>query len=252
MAREAAVPDGGSDGFLGRWSRRKQDAREGKPLDDPAPVPAVIPPAVKADPAPPATAAAAPVEVTEPAAPLPTLQDTVALTPASDFKPFMARGVSSEVKNAAMKKLFADPHFNVMDRLDIYIDDYNITTPIPQAMLRQMVSAKFLGLFDEEEAREKAAAEKAAAEKTGGATTVQPTGEQALGDAAPAAPREAEQAAPLPDVAQSGLCNEMPDAGAAAALTRPTEQAPESHAHLDLRLQPDDAAPAQSPRGGAG
>jgi hypothetical protein len=32
------------------------------------------------------------------------------------------------VKNAAMKKLFADPHFNVMDRLDIYIDDYSSPT----------------------------------------------------------------------------------------------------------------------------
>ena len=62
----------------------------------------------------------------------------------------MARGVAADVKNAAMKKLFTDPHFNVMDRLDIYIDDYSLSDPIPESMLRQMASAKFLNLFDDE------------------------------------------------------------------------------------------------------
>jgi hypothetical protein len=61
----------------------------------------------------------------------------------------MARGVAPEVKNAAMKKLFADPHFNVMDRMDIYIDDYGLPDPLPLAMLRQMTSAKALNLFDD-------------------------------------------------------------------------------------------------------
>ena len=73
------------------------------------------------------------------------------LTPASDFKPFMARGVTPDVRNAAVKKLFADPHFNVMDRLDIYIDDYSQPDPLPAAMLRQMASAQFLKLFDDDE-----------------------------------------------------------------------------------------------------
>jgi hypothetical protein len=63
----------------------------------------------------------------------------------------MASEVAPEVKNAAMKKLFADPHFNVMDRMDIYIDDYGQSDPIPEAMLRQMVGAKFLNLFEDED-----------------------------------------------------------------------------------------------------
>jgi hypothetical protein len=62
----------------------------------------------------------------------------------------MARGVSPEVRNAAMKKLFADPQFNVMDRLDTYIDDYSQPDPLPAAMLRQMASAQFLKLFDDD------------------------------------------------------------------------------------------------------
>ena len=79
------------------------------------------------------------------------MADTQALTPASDFRPFMGQGVAPEVKNAAMKKLFADPHFNVMDRMDIYIDDYSQPDPLPLAMLRQMNGAKFLNLFEEED-----------------------------------------------------------------------------------------------------
>jgi hypothetical protein len=51
------------------------------------------------------------------------------------------------VKNAALKKLFADPQFNVMDGLDTYIDDYGKPDPLPERMLRQMVQARFLGLF---------------------------------------------------------------------------------------------------------
>ena len=88
--------------------------------------------------------------------PAPSLADTQALTPASDFRPFMGQGVAPEVKNAAMKKLFADPHFNVMDRMDIYIDDYSQPDPLPLAMLRQMNGAKFLNLFEDED-KDKAA-----------------------------------------------------------------------------------------------
>ncbi|MGS0757921.1 DUF3306 domain-containing protein, partial [Roseateles sp. GG27B] len=50
---------------------------------------------------------------------------------------------------AAMKKLFSDPHFNVMDGLDIYIDDYTQADPIPLAMLREMNQSKALKLFEE-------------------------------------------------------------------------------------------------------
>ena len=145
----------GDDGFLSRWARRKADAREGKPLDEPEPPKPV--PALTPRPEPVVSQAAVPAgvpkaaEVPEVAAPPPlTLEDAKALTPQSDFKPFMTQQVQPEVRNAAMKKLFADPHYNVMDGLDIYIDDYSKSDPIPESMLRQMVSAQFLKLFDEE------------------------------------------------------------------------------------------------------
>src|SRR5262249_48517864 len=58
--------------------------------------------------------------------------------------------VATEVKNAALKKLFTDPHFNRMDGLDVYIDDYSIPSPLPQHLLAKMAQAKFLGLVKDE------------------------------------------------------------------------------------------------------
>lgn len=130
-------------GFLGRWSRRKLEVKE---QQEKASLPAP-------------EATASPLETPRPdrppegegeQSPL-TLADTETLTIDSDFKPFLARAVAPEVKNAAFRKLFADPHFNVMDRLDIYIDDYSNPAPLPDSMLRQMASAKFMKLFDEED-----------------------------------------------------------------------------------------------------
>jgi hypothetical protein len=98
----------------------------------------------------PAVAPAAPSEVaTEPQpAPLPTLDDVAQLTPESDFKPFVARAVDPQVRNAAMKTLFSDPHFNVMDGLDIYIDDYSKPDPLPLELARKLTSAQFMKVFD--------------------------------------------------------------------------------------------------------
>ena len=139
-------------GFLSRWSRRKVDERAGRPLDEPKPTPTVTSgslPAVAPNQV--LSADAPPAHAEEPAnQPSLTLADAQQLTPESDYTGFMARGVAPDVKNAAMKKLFTDPHFNVMDRMDIYIDDYGIPDPLPAEMLRQMTSAKFLNLFDDE------------------------------------------------------------------------------------------------------
>ena len=188
-----------ADGFLNRWSQRKQDVREGKALAEPVIAPPATTP-VQPNPNP----VERTTDVAQATAPeLPTLADAQQLTPASDFKPFMVRGVAADVKNAAMKKLFTDPHFNVMDRLDTYIDDYSISDPIPEAMLRKMVSAKFLNLFDEEK---------------------EPEAKQAV-DVAELARDVPDTAAPE-SVAQSPLPLEAPE---------------KNDDDTDLRLQPDHA-----------
>ena len=144
-------------GFFERWAKRKEAARQGVAL----PEPEVSVQAANLNPALARSEVAVSqdkeletqqVQRPQAAAPTLTLQDANALTGTSDYKPFMAPQVSPEVRNAAMKKLFTDPHYNVMDGLDIYIDDYSKPDPIPEAMLRQMVSAQFLKLFAEEPA----------------------------------------------------------------------------------------------------
>jgi Protein of unknown function (DUF3306) len=149
----------GDDGFLNRWARRKSQSKRGQPEAEPAakpqlPVGAEAPPttprAERAAPAAPLAETATP-SVAAPA-PAPTLADVAALTKESDFSRFVTAGVDDNVKRAALKKLFADPHFNLMDGLDTYIDDYNTPNPIPAAMLRQMAQSKFLGLFADEPA----------------------------------------------------------------------------------------------------
>jgi Protein of unknown function (DUF3306) len=136
---------GDDTAFLARWSRRKAQVREGvaEPPAIAPPQPAAPMPAAAAAPAPPLDTAAAPAA--------PTLADVAGLTAESDFSRFVAPDVDPGVKNAALKKLFAsEPHFNVMDGLDTYIDDYNKFEPIPKAMLRQLVNARALGLIDDE------------------------------------------------------------------------------------------------------
>ena len=228
-------------GFLGRWARRKEDARQGKALEEPAaavpaaPVDPAASPAVaqvtSPVPDPAATPDAAPPKVL-------TLDDARLLTKDSDFKPFMAGGVSPEVRNAAMKKLFADPHFNVMDGLDTYIDDYTKSDPIPESMLRQMASAKFLKLFgDEDEDKDK--------DKKG----------DVQDDAVPA--RESANNPTGETVAQSSY--EKPDIAPPERAGPPDTSQPvppvagsqQDHAHTDLLLQPDHAAPAPGAGRGA-
>ncbi len=151
-----------SEGFFGRWSRRKREAAQEEDLASGLPQrtqkqdEGQTTPVQRTASLPDDGSATGAVQdrghAPAPAAPLPTLEDVQQLTPQSDFQPFMQRGVGAEVRNAAMKKLFADPHFNVMDGLDIYIGDYNQPDPMPAGMLRKMASAQFMKLVPEETA----------------------------------------------------------------------------------------------------
>ncbi|MDP1901930.1 MAG: DUF3306 domain-containing protein [Rubrivivax sp.] len=145
--------------FLSRWSRRKAQAGAATPTPLPPP-PAAGALVARETP----LAVSVPVEASAPREPVqsaamgalggvpsPTLEDVEVLTHDSDYTKFVARGVTPEVRNAALKKLFTDPQFNVMDGLDTYIGDYHTPDPLPPGMLRQMVQSHLLGLFDDEE-----------------------------------------------------------------------------------------------------
>lgn len=115
--------------FLSRWSQRKlsQAAPVATQPDEEVAGPAVAP-------------LSSPVTNVEPVAPL-DLPDPAKLTLESDFTAFLKEEVGEAVRRQALKKLFNDPHFNVMDGLDIYIDDYSVSEPIPPEMLAKLRSA---------------------------------------------------------------------------------------------------------------
>jgi hypothetical protein len=119
-----------AENFFSRWSKRKLGTDEQVP-------------AAEAPPPSPAPVAA------EPQTPPPTLEDVQTLSFESDFKRFVAPDVAPDVKNAAVKKLFANPRFNVRDPMDVYADDYSKPDPLPESMLRQLASAQFLKVFEE-------------------------------------------------------------------------------------------------------
>jgi len=127
---------------LKRWSDRKLAAARAPanpvPVAPPAP-PAgggAEPPSVQVRPA----AAVAPAQPAADA-PLPAVET---LTFDADFTAFMQPGVDPSLKRAALKRLFADPRFNVMDGLDVYIDDYTKPDPIDAETVRGLVQARYL------------------------------------------------------------------------------------------------------------
>jgi len=127
----------GKEPFLSRWSRRKLDSAK-----DPA-APPELARETKAPPAAPATARPAP------STDLPPVDTLKGL--ASDYQEFLRPEVDEKLRQSALKKLFRDPHFNVMDGLDTYIDDYSKSDPIPEEMLKSLKQANRL-LFPEEAA----------------------------------------------------------------------------------------------------
>ncbi len=59
-----------------------------------------------------------------------------------DFTPFMQAKVPQALRQQALKALFKEPHFNVMDGLDTYIDDYTVFEPITPEVMATLSSWK--------------------------------------------------------------------------------------------------------------
>jgi hypothetical protein len=104
-----------NESALSRWSRRKQEAQvreagdETPVLDDSASLASPVSDEI----------AQAPEPLTDADMP-----DIDALDENSDFSGFMSPGVSDELRNIALRKLFHAPEFNIRDGLDEYDEDY--------------------------------------------------------------------------------------------------------------------------------
>ncbi len=116
--------------FLSRWSQRKEAAREAPAIADPA---------------------------SETQTPVPELPPVDDLTLDSDFSGYLHPKVDPGLRKAALQKLFSDPHFNVMDGLDTYVDDYSKTEPLPPGMLAGLRQAQNILAWAKETKEETAA-----------------------------------------------------------------------------------------------
>ena len=124
------------------------------------------------------------------------------LTIDSDFAQFFKPQVDESVKRAALKQLFRDPRFNIMDGLDTYIDDYTQPDPIPSAMLEDLMRRRvfFAPPAAEADAAESVTDEPAGDHLASSAEAIAPPVAPVV-SIAPAAPSGAAE----PDTAHSAL-----------------------------------------------
>jgi len=162
------------EAFVSRWSRLKTEARQEPPPARPE---------------------------TDPKAPAPELPPIDKLTIDSDYRDFFHPKVGEDVRRAALKKLFSDPRFNVMDGLDVYIDDYSKSEPIPPEMLAGLKQAQNILAWAKEDEEQRAREQRARDEqalKDASPRTIEPAVEHAtapgaapeVADAVPATPAD--------------------------------------------------------------
>lgn len=144
-----------NEAFLDRWSRLKREQpQEGTPPTPP--------------------------KKSEADAPAPVLPPVEDLKPTSDFTPFMNPKVADETRRSALKKLFADSHFNEPDLFEPYSKDFTQSEPIPAKMLKAINRVRDVAVKGEEQVVEEerlAEAARAEAGKTETAAADAPTQE---------------------------------------------------------------------------
>ena len=199
-----------SGGWLGRWSRVKSEAAREKAAATEAPqaeAKALSPAATPEKAATGAAPAQAPRDE--------SLPPVESLTIDSDFSAFFEPKVDETLKRQALKQLFRDPRFNVMDGLDVYVGDYSQPDPIEPDVVRQMVQGRYIfdppqtrvnaqGFVEDVPPDEPAPAQAVASDAPGEADAIAsiPAAEESPSVPASAAPREtdAEPAASPPPV----------------------------------------------------
>ena len=162
-----------SDSFFSRWSRQKSLNRELTQAREAAvpKVPVVVDAELAAGQA---NAPLAPIAKTDtqtsvtgpqPSADMPTQADVDTLAVGADVSRFLQSGVTEAVRGAALKKLFADPAYNVISEMDDYVEDYSQMVKLSATELRQLQQSKDLYLFEDPPWKVEANARDAAAKK---------------------------------------------------------------------------------------
>jgi hypothetical protein len=118
------VSDETREPFLRRWSRLKKEEKKQLPAAEEKPLPQ-LPPVDK-------------------------------MTPESDFTGFMHPKVEDALRRAALKKLFADAHFNTPDPFEPFSGDWTDAAPIPDEMMATLNQARTHVFGDKKEERKPA------------------------------------------------------------------------------------------------
>ena len=213
--------DSGSRTFsLRRWSRRKLAAARSAPE-------AVTAPGIVAAPEPPQSAGAA-LPIAEPVAEPGALPPIESLTIDSDFTAFLQPKVAETMKRQALKQLFRDPRFNVMDGLDVYIDDYSRPDPISPEVVKELMQARYI--FSPPQTRVN---ENGAIEDVPAADVAQ----------VPIEDVPAAEAAPVPVAAEPVALPDAAPANSSGAPTNVSASATPHAAASPLQPKPTDPAP---------
>jgi hypothetical protein len=130
-----------SEGFLSRWSRRKQALARGEAPAEPPPeaAPAAVSPSEPAAPPSAPAAEAAPPAEAEPEFDLSSLPDIETITAATDIRAFFHRAVPEALRRAALRKAWAtDPVISTyMGPLD-YAWDFNTPGGLPYGFASEL------------------------------------------------------------------------------------------------------------------
>ena len=113
---------GGDEGFLSRWSRRKQQLDQAE-QDQPVALDA---------------AAVEPEAAPEPLLTDADMPSVDTLDEGSDYSGFLSPGVSEELRQLALRKLFRAASFNITDGLDDYDDDFTSFAKLGDIVTREM------------------------------------------------------------------------------------------------------------------
>lgn len=133
MSRRPRASDDTEDGFLSRWSRRKSRARQ---PESPAPEESLDrargrgpnPPEAVAD----ERREAEPVKTDE------DMPDLDSISESTDMSDFFSPGVSEDLRNLALRRLFHTAKFNVTDGLDDYAEDFRNFAPLGDIVTSDM------------------------------------------------------------------------------------------------------------------
>ena len=121
MKDDSDSTDRPGEAFAARWSRRKREAAR-----------------ISSDSKPRAEETTTASSAVEPSAVAPELPSPESLGDDDDYSLFMAAGVDEKLRNAALRRLFRAPRYNLRDGLCEYDDDYTQRTVLGEWVIAKL------------------------------------------------------------------------------------------------------------------